>query len=175
MPSKGLIPADFLFGLPILLFEPHQSHFQMVLIYSKKRSFQVTWPSLVSLPLFMKFIHLIQDCHFRHSESHKLRWFLVCEKFLTQLIFHLFRIFLYGSYSYFNTCSVFHSWLPLSFSHFHILFSIFPKAFQNCLPYILRNFLKSLLPCVFRIPILNLRLCLIKLNSKPGLYFCMPF
>lgn len=32
MPSKGLIPAVFLFGMTIVLFEPHQSRFQMLLI-----------------------------------------------------------------------------------------------------------------------------------------------
>ena len=129
----------------------------------------------MSLPLFMKFLHLIQDCHFRHSESHRLRWFLVCEKFLTQLIFHLFRSFY---------MAVIHILIPALFSipDFSVIFT-FPypflhipkKALQNCLPHILRNFLQSLMPCVFRIPILILRLCLIKLYSKPGLYFYMPF
>lgn len=58
---------------------------------------------------------------------YKLRWFPVCEKILKQFIFHLFRSFY---------MAIIHILIPalfsipmtsLSSSHFHILFSIFPK------------------------------------------------
>lgn len=90
MPSKGLIPAVFLFGMTIVLLEPHQSHFQMLLIYSEKKELQVAWPSLESLPLSIKFIHLTRIVTLGAVSPANSGGFPVRKKFLKQLIFHLF-------------------------------------------------------------------------------------
>lgn len=57
MSSESPAPAGFLSGVIVLFSEPHQSHFQVLLICGVKRLW-VAWPLLLILPLPMKLISL---------------------------------------------------------------------------------------------------------------------
>lgn len=132
MSSKSLIPAGFPFGMAILLFQPRQSHIQLLLICGEKKELRVACPSLLILPLPMECIHLTKIFTLGTASPFDLQIQVVSHRIkLFHAIYFLFVLIpLSAIYSFFNVFFLLYLSFPVTFTS-HVLFSVFQGSLTN--------------------------------------------